>query len=845
MTYKTRLRILLSRKSSAIHFIANVEMPFQMKILNKTFHVQHRVILLVTACLLFAGAYSQLPLFYNNQNDHFEQGLANGGFGHLSSDWYANKTDHIPVFSAFVSLVQLLDSHWIFYILHGVFAAVYVLSLFALASRAFPSISGILPASIFFAIFTLFHSFWIGNPYVNYVPDWTWVPPRVQTLAFLATNGMAGQYILGPFLQPSAFGVLLLASLALFVYKKEIPAVVSAVLAATVETPYILHAALLTAAYMVLLLSEKNARSAVTVGGLALLLIMPIVVYLTFALYPTSSSTLSAAQTIIIDERIPHHLKISFWFSQRTYIQLLVIVVGLILSYRVKRLFVILALCAAGIIGLSSIQLISGSKFLAILSPWRLFTWLIPISTALGVGFVSAMATHIISAIPAEQIRLWVRTTVASLSILFLAGMFFTGVNKTIAGARADFDRETVVSYVKRHSTAGQTYLIPVMFLQFRLASGAPVFADWKTLPFKDSEVLEWYKRVQLAKAFYEAGNAADADTALRHILKHALITDIIATHEVGHLFNLPYLRPVFQDKEYIVFHLNMEMLKDFRFVPVGGGEKKPPAAAEKSVPVLENYIPPPRPPASPEETRIFTSRQLGAKFVLIPAGTFLMGSPIDEPGRDNDESPRRRVTISRPFYMQTTEVTQGQWKRVIGNNPSYFMSCGDDCPVEQVSWSDAQEFIRRINSMEGTDQYRLPTEAQWEYAARAGTMTPYNTGNCLSTDQANYDGNNPLSGCANGEYRRKTVQVGSFAPNPWGLYDMHGNVWEWVHDRYGVYPSGSVTDPEGPKSGLYHVARGGSWGYRARYCRSASRLSPFISYERFNRVGFRLIRTR
>ena len=159
-----------------------------------------------------------------------------------------------------------------------------------------------------------------------------------------------------------------------------------------------------------------------------------------------------------------------------------------------------------------------------------------------------------------------------------------------------------------------------------------------------------------------------------------------------------------------------------------------------------------------------------------------------------------------------------------MGNNPSYFQNCGDDCPVEQVSWNDTQEFIRRLNQKEGGNSYRLPTEAEWEYAARAGTTTPFNTGNCLSTDQANYDGNNPLSGCSKGEYRKTTVRTGAFSPNAWGLYDMHGNVWEWVQDWKGDYPSGSVTDPAGPLSGSCRVYRGGGWDNDARGCRSANR---------------------
>ncbi len=251
-----------------------------------------------------------------------------------------------------------------------------------------------------------------------------------------------------------------------------------------------------------------------------------------------------------------------------------------------------------------------------------------------------------------------------------------------------------------------------------------------------------------------------------------------------------------------------------------------------------------PSPAGPPDAGGSFTSPTLGAKFVLIPAGTFMMGSPGNEPGRDNDET-QHQVTISRPFYMQTTEVTQGQWKRVMGNNPSHFRNCGDDCPVEQVSWNDVQNFIRRLNQLEETDKYRLPTEAQWEYAARAGTTTPFHTGSCLSSEQANYDGNYPQPGCPKGGFRQTTVRVGSFSPNAWGLHDMHGNVWEWVQDWKGDYPSGSVTDPEGPSSGSRRVNRGGSWDKIARYCRSAVRGNRDYPSKIYLYLGFRLLRTR
>ena len=206
------------------------------------------------------------------------------------------------------------------------------------------------------------------------------------------------------------------------------------------------------------------------------------------------------------------------------------------------------------------------------------------------------------------------------------------------------------------------------------------------------------------------------------------------------------------------------------------------------------------------------------------------MGSPSNEPGRSSNET-QHQVTISKPFYMQTTEVTQGQWKKVMGNNPSYFKNCGDDCPVEAVSWNDVQKFIKKLNNMEGTDKYRLPTGAEWEYAARAGTQG------------ARYGELDEVA-WYNSNSGKNTHEVGQKRPNAWGLYDMLGNVWEWCQDWDGAYPSGSVTDPTGPSSGAYRVLRGGSWNshaWNASAAHSNCSKQDLMSYI----LGFRLLRTR
>jgi len=230
--------------------------------------------------------------------------------------------------------------------------------------------------------------------------------------------------------------------------------------------------------------------------------------------------------------------------------------------------------------------------------------------------------------------------------------------------------------------------------------------------------------------------------------------------------------------------------------------------------------------------------------FVYIKPGTFMMGSPSDEPYRGSDEI-QHKVTITKGYYLQTTEVTQRQWKKIMGNNPSHFSSCGDNCPVESVSWDDVQEFIKKLNRKESTTRYRLPTEAEWEYAARAGSTTAFANG-AITEKQCGYDSNLSKMGwyCGNScvsyngwdcsgwsKYGRNkkcsncgTHPVGKKQFNKWGLYDMHGNVWEWCQDRHGDYPTHAVKDPAGPDSGGLRVLRGGSWSDDASYCRSASR---------------------
>ena len=238
---------------------------------------------------------------------------------------------------------------------------------------------------------------------------------------------------------------------------------------------------------------------------------------------------------------------------------------------------------------------------------------------------------------------------------------------------------------------------------------------------------------------------------------------------------------------------------------------------------------PKPTPPGPKPEAGKTLEKSIGMKLLLIPAGEFQMGSPESDADAYEDEKPQHLVRITQPFYLGVTEVTQEQYERVMGTNPSNFK--GSQLPVEMVSWEEAVEFCRKLSAKEGRP-YRLPTEAEWEYACRAGSRTKWSFGDDASSlgEYAWYTSN----------LGSTTHPVGEKKPNAWGLYDMHGNVYEWCSDWHGEYASTAVSDPSGATAGSSRVYRGGSWGSVPGSCRSATR-SYGTPGSRYASLGFRV----
>ena len=277
-------------------------------------------------------------------------------------------------------------------------------------------------------------------------------------------------------------------------------------------------------------------------------------------------------------------------------------------------------------------------------------------------------------------------------------------------------------------------------------------------------------------------------------------------------------------------FFIEPSTLTDLQPSPVQPTPISPtamPAALPTAIPAVVPAValvppPPPDPPNTPSLADAIT----GMEFVPVTGGCFQMGDGFGD-GRAY-EKPVHQACVS-DFSIGKFAVTQGQWKKVMGHNPSHFSSCGDNCPVEKVSWYDVQDFIQRLNALTGK-QYRLPTEAEWEFACRSGGKSE------------KYCGGNDIEAVAwySGNALGKTHPVGKKQPNGLGIYDMSGNVWQWVQDSYGHYSNGSVQDPQGPIGGTSRVFRGGAWHALAWNVRATFRDNDDPSY-RLDRLGFRL----
>lgn len=510
---------------------------------------------LIIGSLLFAGAYTQLPFFTGNQYTYFFWGLARAGYGYLSSDWLANQTDPVPVFSALVYLVQRAGARWMFYVLHGLLAATYALSLFLLVRRVLRKRSTVAAMAAAVALITLIHAPWMWTGWVGVPPETVAGVLTVPSLvSSVLTEGVAEQYILGKALQPSAFGVLLLVSLVLFLRRRELAAVVVAVLPAVLHSTYLVQAAILIAGFLVALLLEGRRKTALRASVLALLLLVSLGVAVLWRLGPAGADMAGGTRSVLYSARIPHHADVTVWANARDLWRVALVAVAILLLKRHRRLRTVLLTATGLTLVLTAVQFWTGSEALGLMFPWRASVWLVPAATAVIVGSGLGFLSSFTGARLGERGRLILSRSLVLCSAAAVVVACSQGIHRTVRAAQEGPDAPPVCEAVRENARGGQTYLVPLGLYGFRLETGVPVFVDWKSHPYRADELGEWFTRVGLAGEFYEAESAYDALKALNRIRTKSPITHVLADVGMKQVLAGTPLRLVDEVEGYAVY---------------------------------------------------------------------------------------------------------------------------------------------------------------------------------------------------------------------------------------------------------------------------------------------------
>jgi hypothetical protein len=463
--------------------------------------------------ILFAMAYSQSPLFTSNQNQYFLHGLAHAGVGYLNQDWLVHTADPTPVFSSLVEYTHRL-LHWepVFYGYYALLMGIYIFSLFGIARLLFAVDKSNVHALFFLAMFFLIHSAGLRFVFSRLIGvNWT----------YILEDGVADQRMLGPVFQPSAFGVLLVLSIYLFLNHRPYPAIITACLAAIVHPTYLLSAACLTLVYMLITYREiRHVKIPLAFGILALVLVSP-VLFQTFSVFGgTDPAITEKSRQILINFRIPHHALVSQWFDATAVVKILIILFALVVL-RKKRLFMVVLLPFVFAALLTLIQIFTQNSALALVFPWRVSIFLVPVSVTI---LIAHFGNRLIDWLASRRKNSGRWQIVACLLLILLA------VTSGASRFTLDLIRKTNIpenelfSYVSAHKQPADLYLIPSKMQDFRLATGAPVFTEFKSPPYKDTDVLEWYRRILLNNRFYQDMEC----TLLSSLIENDGITHIV-----------------------------------------------------------------------------------------------------------------------------------------------------------------------------------------------------------------------------------------------------------------------------------------------------------------------------
>ena len=470
---------------------------------------------------VFGIAFTQWPLYSENQHTKFLHGLAAAGYGLLGDDWLANTVDPLPAFSFIVRATYSLLVEPVFYIYHALLLGVYLYSIVGIASYVYPRLRDTGPRAVFITVVIAMHA--------------SLLPPFSSTvlgvsLGWLLQAGVANQYLFNPVLQPSTFGVLLALSIYVFLRGHPCLAAFIAALAAVFHSTYLPSAAVLTLAYALISFWDqrrqgkslaKASGSALLVGMMALAVVLPVLLYNAIAFAPTSVEAWNRSQDIIVNFRIPHHSLPKVWIDNTTYAKIGIVLVALILV-RNNRLFPIMLLAFLTALVLTIVEMITDYDTLAFIAPWRISAFLVPLaSSILLASIVSALFTRFRSWI--ERYR-WLILGVSAIILVVLVARGAMAIRSSFESLRDDY-RAAMMRFVEETKSPGQVYLIPTYMAEFRLRTGAPILVTFKSHPYKDVEVIDWWARVGAANDFYHEPTCAKLnDLSNRYDITHVVL---------------------------------------------------------------------------------------------------------------------------------------------------------------------------------------------------------------------------------------------------------------------------------------------------------------------------------
>jgi hypothetical protein len=450
----------------------------------------HRLVTLFLS-LVFAAMYTQAPLYDGNQNSYFLHGLSDGGLGFLWNDWMANTTDPFPVFSILVGVTyRELHPHF-FYFYYFALLVIFSYAVLGIGSKTW-RVDRSMSSYIFFALSVAA----VASPIFSRMTQRLF-GVEVNTWLF---DGVAGQYLLGSIFQPSTFGVLLFVSVYLFIQNKPFWAVSLLGVTMNIHASYVITAASLTLAYMIIVYGEEqNLKKVSCLALYSSLLAAPVLIYSLVNFGATSVVTLHEAQRILVEYRIPHHAKIEQWIGKDAFFKIGLTVLALWLHRNKSIRFVLLVPFATGVV-LTLLQAITHDYFLALLFPWRVSAFLVPLSA---VMIIAAAISYVF-----ERIDVKGRHNLNRIA----SPLFLVSVAALVVGTRSSFNRlnpeldeeyQALINHVSHDKKQDDVYIVPADWEEFRIDTGAPILVDHKTHPYKDSEVLQWRERLQVLDAIY------------------------------------------------------------------------------------------------------------------------------------------------------------------------------------------------------------------------------------------------------------------------------------------------------------------------------------------------------